>query len=449
MLGVEGFGQYGFAVALSAYFSVVAECGLFQYQITSFPLIRNTGDAPILLGKSIMLRLVLGLVTSVVFIIIGQLSNKPVDVKIFIVLLAASLLLNNIAGAFSSVLYGYEKFGLFGLLSSGTQLLVSTLMFLALIMGRGLVGIGVAIFITTLITTTIIVVIVSLKYCRPKLSKINGLFDILLKSLPVGVMTILVVLYYRANFAILSFFKGDTVLGYYNAAFAIVSGITILTTTFGSTILPRLSWLLAYNRDGLISLYNRSFRYLMFAGVGIAVGGLALAKPLMEFLYSSAYRPAATELSILIWVAALTFTNPLQSSLLVARKIKQHLIIMASLAAICGITIGIILIPRYSLVGAGIALLTSELISWIYAFILNREYLSLDSLLSIFWKAMAASGVMFLVLKLADGVNVICLLFLGAGVYIITLFIVRGFNVDDIGVIARTIGLSRQPVDTK
>jgi hypothetical protein len=56
---------------------------------------------------------------------------------------------------------------------------------------------------------------------------------------------------------------------------------------------------------------------------------------------------------------------------------------------------------------------------------------------------------MFFVLKLAGDANVICLLFLGAGVYIITLFIVRGFSIDDIRIIARAIGLGHQPVGTK
>jgi O-antigen/teichoic acid export membrane protein len=429
-------------VALAAYFGVMAECGLFPYLTSTLPLLRGSPGASDLLSQGVMLRFILGLIIAVIFLAVGFISGKPIEVKIFVALLAATLLFNNIMGGFYSALYGFERFGFYGLLSAGAQIVGTGLTFMALYYGFGLVGIGAALLATTAVACVVAATFVSTKVCRPSPFSFTGLFELFKKAAPFGIMTILVVFYYRANFAILSFLKGDEAIGYYNAAFAIVAGIVVLTTTFGATLLPRMSKLYSDDRDGLMTLYRKAFRYLMLAGLGIAFGGMAISKNLMTFLYSPLYAPSAGALSALVWVSALTFTNPLQGSLLVVRNSRRHLVIMSALGALCSIIMGFIMIPHFSFVGAGIALLLSELIIWVYSFILNREFLPLQYLISILWRALVAAAAMVLILSLVHNSSAIWLILLGATIYIGMLFTMRALLVEDVRLISRTIGLS-------
>jgi len=379
-----------------------------------------------------------------VFIGIGLLSGKTADVKLFCLFLGLTLLFNNLLGAFSAVLYGYERFGLFGLISSGFQASSALLGIGAVYAGLGLPGIGLAQLSSILVTALFTSYYVSAKVCGIKWNlSFKGLQRLFKAAIPLGIISILAILYFRTNIAILSFLKGDKVVGYYTAAFQIVGGFMVICTTFASVLLPRMSRLLVDDRERLLLLYKRAFKFMFFIGSGVAVGIIMISKSLIVFLYTSEYSISADILAVLIWVTMLMFTNTLQGTLLVARNANRALLIITAIAAALNITLCFLLIPPYGFYGAAFAVLAGEFISWILCYIHNIRFLPVKELLYMIIPAFFSCVIMAVILYYVEFPSSLIAILAGAFIYALSIFVFRGISLDDIRTIKNTLRLSK------
>jgi O-antigen/teichoic acid export membrane protein len=419
---------------------VLAESGLFLHQSRTFPLLKHPEEISRFLADGILLRIILGVIAAVLLIGIGLIAGRTPEIKGLIVFFAFAVFLNNVMGGFSSFLYGNERFGLFGLLSSGTQIVATALGILALYLGWGMSGIGAAQAVTAILAIIIIGGIVSGKFCQPAAYEFSArLFDLFKKSLPLATVTILVIFYNRANFALVSFISGDEAAGYYNAAFALMNGCLILATTIGSVFLPRLAGLYNQDRETLGNLYRTAYRYLVFLGIGMAAGTMMVADPLVKMLYSGKYAPAAEPLLLLIWVAALMFPNALGQALLIARHANRPLVKMIAMAAILNIILCGSLIPRFGYMGAAMAMLVGEIFLWLYGFVLNREYLPPKQLFNYLWKSILASFIMLAFIRFLPPVQLPLIIIGGGLIYCIILILLRGLSKSDLDILIRAV----------
>ncbi|MEE9553620.1 MAG: flippase [candidate division Zixibacteria bacterium] len=440
VLGVERFGQYGFVMALYAVFAVIADCGLFLHQTRTFPLLKEKSKSSTFLSQNVLLRLLTGSLSVIIFIAIGFLSGKPADVKILVLLLAVALIANNIMGAFSSALYGYELFGLYGFISMTTQVFAIGLASAALYMGTGLVGIGVTQAFVAVMATIAVVIVVSKNIVRPffKIS-VKGIKTVFIKAAPLGIMAIVMMIYYRENIVILSYIKDDIAVGYYNAAFQIAYALVFLGITFSTVLLPRISSLLAAKDDYLNTLYNNAFKYLLIAGIGVGFLVYNSSDYIIELVYSTVYLPASKAFSILIWLVCLAFVNSIQNTLLVAGNANRVLVIMTTVAAAINLVFSFILIPRFGIIGAAIAVLCGEFYIFVHGFIRNRRFLTTGGLLSYLWRpvfaAMAGSVVYVFISELP---TVIALAAVFA-IYILVLFVLGGLTKNDLNYFRNTL----------
>jgi O-antigen/teichoic acid export membrane protein len=422
----------------------VAEGGLFLYQTKTFPILKDKPEASTLLTNSVALRFILGLISMLIFIGIGFLSGKSTDVILFCLFLGLTLLLNNIMGAFSAVLYGYERFGLFGLISSGFQLSSALLGIAAVYAGLGLPGIGLAQLSSILVTALFTSYYVSRKVCRIQwnlsFKSVQRLFR---SAIPLGIISILAILYFRTNIAILSFLKGDTVVGYYTAAFQIVGGFMVICTTFASVLLPRMSRLLSDDREKLLYLYKKAYKFMFFIGSGVAVGIIMISKPLIILLYTNEYSISADILAVLIWVTMLMFTNTLQGTLLIARNANRALLIITAISAGLNITLCFVFIPPYGFYGAAFAVLAGEFTSWILCYIYNIKFLPLRELIYMIVPTLFSCVLMAAVLYYVEFSSPIIAIPAGAFIYALSIFVFRGISLDDIHTIRNMLKFSK------
>ena len=78
-LGVDGFGQIGFAAAVMAYGVVLTDIGLVTVGTRS--VARDRSAVPSMVGTVVPLRLVLGLAAGLVMVLIALVLPKPAAVK--------------------------------------------------------------------------------------------------------------------------------------------------------------------------------------------------------------------------------------------------------------------------------------------------------------------------------------------------------------------------------
>ncbi|MCD6162244.1 MAG: flippase [candidate division Zixibacteria bacterium] len=429
MLGVETFGQYGFALAVFAFFTVISDFGIENYQTRQTAIFNDKNKARILAADSFISRLILSALSAIIIFVISVIINKPLPLKIFLWLLSFTMILNCLAGSFISILLGYEKFKYFSMLSLSTQMAGTMLGILVLYLGYSLPGIGVTHLITAVLSAVAIAItarrVVGGFSLRGKLTKA---LDIIKQSAPLGITAILITIYYRADLIMLSIIKGDQAVGCYNSAYALVNGLLLVSATFSSTLLPRMSSYFKREPDKLDVLYQTGFKYLLFFGMAAAFGAAFLAEPIYRLIYPEAYLPGANALKILIWAMAMMFVNTLQNALMIARDLKKRLMYLTGAGAFVNIILNLILIPPYGFAGAALATVASELITAAGFIITLRSSLPYRMFASLLWRLLPALALMVLSIKFTESVMIIPRILIGAAVLVVALVITGGLN---------------------
>lgn len=430
---MEQFGQYGFALALVAFFNVISDFGLNTYQIRQTAIIAKHEATNALIGEAFIARLLIGALSALIILAICLTIDKPISLKIFLGLLSITMIINFLAGSFASTLLGYEKFRLYSLLAMGTQALTTCLGFAALAAGSGLVGIGIAHMVTVLVSATAIGAVVYRNIGKFYMKgSLQSALVILRQAAPLCVTGFLLTVNYRADFIMLSLIKGDTAVGYFNSAYALINGLLLVSTTFSATMLPRMAGYFNTDKIKLASLYSTAFKYMFYLGLAMAVGATMLAGPIFELIYPESYLPGAGALSILIWALAFMFVNSLQSAHLVAQDKNRQLMYLTGIAALINIILNLVLIPPYSFKGAAAATVVSELVAGAGYFIVSRDVLPFKNLIRWSIRLLPALSAMIIAVKLSEDMLVAPRAVLAGVIFLFILAISGGLNPADL-----------------
>ena len=115
---------------------------------------------------------------------------------------------------------------------------------------------------------------------------------------------------------------------------------------------------------------------------------------------------------------------------------------LAFINVILNITLNLILIPRWSFLGASIATVTTEGLGCIFAFLYNIRYFKIPLFSKGYFnfiKLLLASGVMVLVIYLIPSTHIIITILLGGIGYTVALLLFRWFDHTDINLFKQAL----------
>jgi O-antigen/teichoic acid export membrane protein len=410
------------------------------YQTRQTAVLIDKSKVGSLIGNAFLARVIIGAGLVIIIYLISISINKPLSFKVFLWLSAIAMAINFLMGSFSSALLGYERFKLYGFLAMGTQSLNTILGLLVLYIGFGIEGIGFAFVAAAFIATIVIGLAVNKRVCRVSF-KLNWQksLDILKSSAPLAGAAILATIYYKADFIMLAFFKGDEAVGYYNSAYALISGLLLVSTSLRATLLPRMTGYFVSDPEKLNRLYHVGFKYMLYMGLSAAFGASILAGPIFELVYPQSYLPGAAALKVLIWALALMFVNSLQIAHLIARDHKKQLMYITGLGAVLNIALNFVLIPKYSFTGAASATVITETVTGIGFFYILRRHLQLRQLFRWLLRLLPPLIIMIVFLIFAPNLPVVLRALIGVGIIITGLVITRGLTASDLGYVTNLL----------
>ncbi|MGH7658633.1 MAG: oligosaccharide flippase family protein, partial [Gemmatimonadales bacterium] len=105
---------------------------------------------------------------------------------------------------------------------------------------------------------------------------------------------------YNADFFFLRLMMGPAAVGYYTAAYTLVTFSLNLGTAYSMSLLPSLTRV-GNETAGRESLYHTSMAHVFAAGFPAAVGGSILGPLIVGLLFGSGYQDSALPFQILIW----------------------------------------------------------------------------------------------------------------------------------------------------
>lgn len=144
-------------------------------------------------------------------------------------------------------------------------------------------------------------------------------------------------------------------VAYYGLAFTLASmAMRLIPGTLVGLLIPSMARSEgAGDREQVGRIFAASCRYMAMLAIPVAVGGIVLARPMVQVLYGPGYEPVAGILSALLLTNALVMIYGFPaSSVLYATDAQRRLVAIGGTVAVVNLALAWFLIPRFGLAGA-------------------------------------------------------------------------------------------------
>jgi O-antigen/teichoic acid export membrane protein len=183
-----------------------------------------------------------------------------------------------------------------------------------------------------------------------------GIWKELLKnSWPLALSVVFMSICARIDQVMLFQMKGKEELGFYAAAVKLAESPFMIAGAFLASVFPLLFEYAVTSPDVFKRIYQISFKYLMIFIIPIAVMTTLYSKQIILVCYGRDFLPSQIALAILIWATVFGYTGWVHSNLLIATNLQLFDIIFTGFPAFLNVVLNLILIPKYSFIGAAIA----------------------------------------------------------------------------------------------
>jgi polysaccharide transporter, PST family len=190
--------------------------------------------------------------------------------------------------------------------------------------------------------------------------------NLLRQSWPAIFSSMAIMIYMRIDTVMLKIMQGDTAAGLYAAVTRVSEAWYFVPVAIVSSVSPAI----LRAKDNPPLFYGR-LRTLFFAMTwsSLLVGSIVAfsSRLIVKILFSSAYSAAAPVLAVHIWASVFVFLGVAQGPWDVSENLLKLSFYRTSSAAVINVLLNLVLIPRYSAMGAAISTVIAYSIATIFA----------------------------------------------------------------------------------
>jgi len=419
-LGSEEFGILSFSLALAGIFGVLADLGFCPLGVRE--IARDKRLAKKYIANIIPMKIILSILCFGLIAISVNCFGYPEKTVLVVYFVSAGMLFNSFTEIFNSLFKAFEEMEYVSLGIILNKTLMLGLSLIAIFLEYELVRISGIYCLTGLLVFLYTLLICIWKYMAPAL-EIDWDFwkKISKKAAPFFLAAIVNVIAFRIDMVMLSMLKGDEAVGYYSAAYRLVEALIIIPSILSTSLYPVFSNFYVSAKETLNLVYEKAFKLLLIIGLPIAVGTTLLADKIILLIYGHEFSLAIPALKILIWTIPVIFIAFMLGTLFASIN-KQVLSLKISIfTTTLNIGANLLLIPKYSFLGAALA----TVMTYTASFILSYYYISgLTHKIPVFnfaLKPIAANLVMGGFILNFTGSNILLVIVASALIYLIML----------------------------
>lgn len=424
-------GGYFVAIALTNLVASLTELGIQNPLIREMTLHRE--QTRHYLGNALLVRLVLCVFAYALMIIIGVALGYGSVIVMMIVYMGLAEIVNSIAQLYRCVFRAHEEMkyeGLTVIAERGTFFLVGGA---AILLRYDLLNVCQVLLIGSGINLILCIGFTRYRFTPLRFEPSRQIVTVLMQqALPFAIGNIFNLLYFRMDAILLSKLSPDGVDAntWYGLAYTFVNAFTILPGAFMmGAMFPVLSRAFEQERDRLSETYTFGVRWMVIIGVPFAVGLGTLSYEITAMLFQTKTPESIEKIAIaMLWLSAsggmIFLTTVLLTMLRAADKHRAFSLLMGT-TALLNITLNLILIPRYSHVGAAIAMVVCEAYLLIVGFGYISKQITKLTTTNFIFKTLILSIVMGIALMLLKGILSIfiliplAVLFYGGGIFLL------------------------------
>lgn len=431
LLGDIDLGKYYLAISLLTLFNVFLDLGYETYIIRE--VARENSLAGKYLSNAFTLRLLLiPVIISTIFITVNVIGY-PENTKNVIYLFMIYYMFASLSSIIKMIFRAFEKMGYEAIITIFISTIRILLCLLFLLLGYGLLTLALIFIFSGILEFIITFFVCRKKFVKPKLEiDISFLKKSIKIASPLAVVSLFGIIYVKIDSVMLSFMKGDAVVGWYNAAYSLTLSFNPVPILIMNALLPLLSYSYISSKESLKIAYDKSFKYLFYLGLPLAIGIFMLADGIIFFFYGAEFGNSIIALKILAWDVLIKFLYLCSSYILIATDKQKQMTYIVIATALLNIILNLFLIPSYSYVGSGIATLITEFfLLTIYLYMNIRDSFTPD-IKKFLLQPIIASSIMAIFLWQFHEIQLFLKIILAVIIYFVILFLTKGFSKDDI-----------------
>ena len=364
-LPLDDYGQYATITALAGAVVAVTYFGIQQIMIRD--LVGNRHNAPAIIGRAVLLRLLLTIVAAVVLAGIGFFSGYSGPVALALGLAFGVEACRAMAMLGCAVFQAYERMGYEPPLSIVSGLASLTFTGLALWQGWGFVGVLAGLCAAAGLHMAL-VWHVACKYMTRPLFVFDraALWKMLATSSVVGLGVFFHQNLFRANTLALSWLADLSAVADFQAPHEFILKLEILPQALMLAVFPILSRLAPVDPGRAAHLYRTIFRHTLQAMALPSILLAFYAEPACMLLFGHKFGGSVLVLRLLALALAPLALDMLVNNLLVAIGRQRYALYYAAAALVLNAGANAYAVPRYGVDGSAVVALGSYL--WLLAF---------------------------------------------------------------------------------
>lgn len=430
-LGTSGLGEYSTALSMYFIFQALSSFG-FHILITR-EVARDSSKANKYFVNGILLAFFFSIFSALLMCIAVNWITVVPTIRQSVYVLSSSLLFYTLALVFQSICRAFEKLEYITIPHIVGNICKLAFGIFSLYLGYGLVAL-MFIILASQIVNFILSLYFSLRFIKRPVGKLDFKFcKAILLSIPIFTL-IIILSTVRGNIDILLLTKmlGTEEAGYYSAAHKLVNLSKLGVSCYIMALQPIIFRLFMSSLPKLRSLCTESIRYLVIIVMPIIVSVIVLSDRIIVLIFKEDFLPAAHALSIIIWILLFySFTQVLATALIGSdyqrRDLEANLIGLA-----VSIGLNVLLIPKFSVIGAAIATCTSVFIVAAVQYHFVAKNLFKINFVKFAQKPLAASALMTVVLLLCRNGNLVLITIISTSAYVLCLLALKTFSQKDI-----------------
>lgn len=371
-LGPAQFGELGYVLAVIAFFQVIARLEADSFIVRD--IAQNRGDASVILGTALWLRLVSALFSWLLAVLfMALLHPKDHQLILLTAIVGATLLFQ--ASDTVDVWFQSQSQSRRTVIAKLVAYLFSNSVKVVLLLCHAPLWSFAAVMS---LECAVLALGLACAYHRfPTESRWRSSLEqaksLLAMCWPFLLSTLMVTTYLKIDQIMLKEILGESDAGMYLAALQVSCLWAVIPNTLVTSLAPFVAQKLKQDEDAYQEALVKIFRF--FGAVAlIGSTATALASPvIIRLLYGSQYQPAALILSLHVFVNIFVFQSMAQSLWLVTRNMRAVLLVSTTLSALVNVVANLVMIRSFGIRGAVYSILLTECVAAIVPCLLRKE----------------------------------------------------------------------------
>lgn len=397
VLGADNIGIYSYTYSIVYYFMLATMLGINNYgarEIAKIFTLKSKEKLSYSFCSMYYLQLFMGIVMLIGYNVLSIFCFHEYN-KIFLV---QNLFLISAILDINWLFFGLEKFKV-TITRNIIIKLISLILIFIFVRGRE----DLIIYTLILSFTTLISQVYLWLVARKHISLVKvKLKDVCSNLKPCAILFIPVIAYsiYRVmDKTMLGAISGTTALGYYENAEKLINIPICFINALGTVMLPSMSKI--SDEDEVAKKTLQSFKLSLCFIIPMFFGILAIGNPFSLVFFGNEFEESGIILNYLaITIIFSAISNIVRTNLLIPRGKDKIYVTSTVIGAVINFGINLLLIPKFSYIGACIGTILAEFSVMLYQLIYVKKYINAYEIFKIFGEYLIKSLIMFIVIIL-------------------------------------------------